>query len=153
MPDKSIKEVPCGLVVWAAGNKGRKITQDLMLKLPAEQTNRRGITVDDGPRMKGTKDVFAIGDCTATSYAPTAQVVSQQGAYLARVLHQLAKKDGLEKGLDVEGDEERARVQKEIAVMKTKISKIQPKPFDYSHQGTLAYVLSFLCCLCVFGEC
>jgi hypothetical protein len=43
-------------------------------------------------------------------------------------LHQLAKKDGLEKdlkkleGLDVEGDEERARVQKEIAVMKTKIS-------------------------------
>ncbi|KAJ2929016.1 hypothetical protein H1R20_g8076, partial [Candolleomyces eurysporus] len=39
MPDKSIKEVPCGLVVWAAGNKGCKITQDLMVKLPAEQTN------------------------------------------------------------------------------------------------------------------
>jgi hypothetical protein len=43
-------------------------------------------------------------------------------------LHQLAKKDGLGKelkkleGLGVEGDEERARVQKEIAVMKTKIS-------------------------------
>jgi NADH:ubiquinone reductase (non-electrogenic) len=77
MPDKSVKEVPCGLVVWAAGNKGRKITQDLMLKLPAEQTNRRGITVDDGLRMKGAKDIFAIGDCTATSYAPTAQVASQ----------------------------------------------------------------------------
>jgi hypothetical protein len=55
-------------------------------------------------------------------------------------LHQLAKKDGLEKelkkleGLDVEGDEERARVQKKIAVMMTKVSMIQPKPFDYSHQ-------------------
>jgi DNA-binding protein H-NS len=54
-------------------------------------------------------------------------------------LHQLAKKDGLEKelkkleGLDVERDEEMARVQKEITVMKTKISKIQPKPIDYSH--------------------
>jgi NADH:ubiquinone reductase (non-electrogenic) len=128
MPDKSIKEVLCGLIVWAAGNKGRKITQDLSLKLPAEQTNRRGITIDDGLCMKGAKDVFTIGDCTPTSYAPTAQVTSQQGAYLARVLHQLAKKDGLEKelkkleGLDMEGDEERARWQKEIAAMKTKIS-------------------------------
>jgi len=44
-PDKSIVEVPCGLVIWAAGNKGRKLTQDLMAKLP-EQTNRRGIIVD-----------------------------------------------------------------------------------------------------------
>lgn len=44
-PDKSIVEVPCGLVIWAAGNKGRKLTQDLMAKLP-EQTNRRGIVVD-----------------------------------------------------------------------------------------------------------
>jgi NADH:ubiquinone reductase (non-electrogenic) len=140
VPDKSIKEVPCGLVVWAAGNKGRKVTRDLMAKHPAEQTNRRGITVDDGLRIGGAKDVFAIGDRTPTSYAPTAQVASQQGAYLARVLHQLAKKDGLEKelkkleGLDVEGDKERARVQKEIAVMMTKVSKIQPKPFDCSHQ-------------------
>ncbi|KAJ2934436.1 hypothetical protein H1R20_g2665, partial [Candolleomyces eurysporus] len=146
MPDKSIKEVPCGLVVWAAGNKGRKITQDLMAKLPADQTNRRGITVDDSLRMKGAEDIFSIGDCTATSYAPTAQVASQQGAYLARVLHQLAKKDRLEKelknleSLDVEGDQEKARVQKEIAVTRSKISKIQPKPFHYSHQGTLAYI-------------
>ncbi|RXW11939.1 hypothetical protein EST38_g13916, partial [Candolleomyces aberdarensis] len=30
MPNKSIKEVSCGLVVWAAGNKGCKIAQDLM---------------------------------------------------------------------------------------------------------------------------
>jgi NADH:ubiquinone reductase (non-electrogenic) len=74
-------------------------------------------------------------------------------------LHQLAKKDGLEKELKKlegwmwRGDEKRARVQKEIAVMKTKISKIQPKPFDYSHQGTLAYVQSFFSCVRVFGEC
>jgi NADH:ubiquinone reductase (non-electrogenic) len=46
MPDKSIKEVPCGVVVWAAGNKGRPVTQNLMAKLPEAQTNKRGITVD-----------------------------------------------------------------------------------------------------------
>ncbi|KAJ2929015.1 hypothetical protein H1R20_g8077, partial [Candolleomyces eurysporus] len=96
--------------------------------------------------MKGTEDICSIGNCTATSYVPTAQVASQQGAYLARVLHQLAKKDRLEKeltnleSLDLEGDEEKARVQKEIAVTQSKISKIQPKPFHYSHQGTLAYI-------------
>jgi len=48
-PDKTIVEVPCGLVIWAAGNKGRKLTQDLMAKLPADQTNKRGITVDGTP--------------------------------------------------------------------------------------------------------
>lgn len=68
MPDKSIKELPCGMVVWAAvslpiclqflllthskyvillqGNKGRQVTQDLMAKLPDFQKNRRGISVD-----------------------------------------------------------------------------------------------------------
>ena len=46
MPDKSIVEVPCGLVIWAAGNKGRGVTQKLMAKLPEDQTNKRGITVD-----------------------------------------------------------------------------------------------------------
>ena len=46
MPDKSIVEVPCGLVIWAAGNKGRDVTQKLMAKLPEDQKNKRGITVD-----------------------------------------------------------------------------------------------------------
>ena len=46
MPDKSIAEVPCGLVIWAAGNKSRDVTQKLMAKLPEDQKNRRGITVD-----------------------------------------------------------------------------------------------------------
>ncbi|EEB98487.1 hypothetical protein MPER_01992, partial [Moniliophthora perniciosa FA553] len=43
MPDKSIKEVPCGMVVWAGGNKSRKITQDLMAQFSSVQTNRRGL--------------------------------------------------------------------------------------------------------------
>ncbi|KAH9476014.1 External alternative NADH-ubiquinone oxidoreductase, mitochondrial [Psilocybe cubensis] len=161
MPDKSIVEVPCGLVVWAAGNKGRKITQDLMAKLPEDQTNRRGITVDDYMQMKGANGIFAIGDCTATSYAPTAQVASQQGAYLARVLHQIARRDALQARLDalekaeahlppaVSTDSTEAiaaaaddakKIEAEKEELKRQLAKFKPRPFHYSHQGTLAYI-------------
>jgi NADH:ubiquinone reductase (non-electrogenic) len=85
--------------------------------------------------MKGTDgSVFAIGDCTATSYAPTAQVASQQGAYLARVLKQLAKRDELEakllRGDDGDGLDE--------GKVKRRMEKYRVRPFHYSHQGSLA---------------
>jgi NADH:ubiquinone reductase (non-electrogenic) len=150
MPDKSIVEVPCGLVVWAAGNKGRKLTQDLMAKLPNEQKNRRGIEVDDFMRMKGANGVFAIGDCTATSYAPTAQAASQQGAYLARILHQMAKTDDLERRLNqletLEGrvssgtEEEQKKFKEEKEDITRHLQKVKLRPFHYSHQGSLAYI-------------
>ncbi|KAF8154707.1 pyridine nucleotide-disulfide oxidoreductase-domain-containing protein [Crassisporium funariophilum] len=149
MPDKTIVEVPCGLVVWAAGNKGRKLTTDLMGKLPTVQTNRRGIVVDDFLHMEGTdKSIFAIGDCTATSYAPTAQVASQQGAYLARCLHQMARRDHLqEKVTQLEGVvkatvdvEERKKVEEELESTKKLLLKGRLRPFHYSHQGSLAYI-------------
>ncbi|KAK0444229.1 pyridine nucleotide-disulfide oxidoreductase-domain-containing protein [Desarmillaria tabescens] len=149
MPDKSIAEIPCGIVVWAAGNKGRKITQDLMAKLPATQTNRRGLSVDEYLRMSGTDgSIFAIGDCTATSYAPTAQVASQQGAYLARVLAQIAKKDALEaklKNLEakvggVESEVEAKGIADEVENVKKQIDMVKLRPFHYSHQGSLAYI-------------
>ena len=50
--------------------------------------------------MKGADGIFAIGDCTATSYAPTAQVAAQEGAYLARVFKQLARHDALKAELE-----------------------------------------------------
>jgi len=46
MSDKSIKEVPVGMVVWAGGNKARTVSVDLMSRLPDAQKNKRGITVD-----------------------------------------------------------------------------------------------------------
>lgn len=46
MPDKTIKEVPVGMVVWAGGNKARGVTIDLMSRLADAQKNKRGITVD-----------------------------------------------------------------------------------------------------------
>lgn len=94
-------------------------------------------------RMAGTDgSIFAIGDCTATSYAPTAQVASQQGAYLARIFAQLAKRDSLEARLTQlrsaassdEGRVETETIEKQLA----KAEKL--RPFQYSHQGSLAYI-------------
>ncbi|KAG1840375.1 NDE2, mitochondrial external NADH dehydrogenase [Suillus subalutaceus] len=133
-PDGVEREVPCGMVVWAAGNTSRQITRDLMAKLPEGQTNKRGITLDDHLRMKGARDIFAIGDCTASSYAPTAQVASQQGSYLSRVFKLLAKKDKLEADLS------HAEISEEAEKLKKQIDKIKLKPFHYSHQGSLAYI-------------
>lgn len=133
-PDGVEREVPCGMVVWAAGNTSRQITRDLMAKLPEDQTNKRGITFDDYLRMKGARDIFAIGDCTTSSYAPTAQVASQQGSYLARVFKILARKDKLE------ADMSRAETSEEAEKLKKQVDKQKLKPFHYSHQGSLAYI-------------
>jgi NADH:ubiquinone reductase (non-electrogenic) len=142
MPDKNIVEVPCGMVVWAAGNVGRQITRDLMAKMPTTQTNKRGITVDDHLRMVGSGDsIFAIGDCTSSSYAPTAQVASQQGNYLARQFAQLAKKDAIEEklaALQTAPDTEEAK--KEVEDLIKQGEKLKLRPFHYSHQGSLAYI-------------
>lgn len=101
-----VVEYPYGLLVWfvsriasaradpcrATGNTARPLTRDLMASLPDTQTSRRGLLVDEHLRLLGADGVFALGDCTATNYAPTAQAASQQGKYLARVFSQLHKK-------------------------------------------------------------
>ncbi|KAJ7575347.1 hypothetical protein C8J56DRAFT_1007726 [Mycena floridula] len=119
-------------------------------------TNRRGIRVDDYLRMVGTanevssKDekntkeigisfppstIFAIRDCTATSYAPTAQVASQQGAYLGRLLKGIARREALE-----------ARSEATDSTLTSKGEEnnwrrwVKFRPFHYSHQGSLAYI-------------
>ncbi|KAG6329235.1 hypothetical protein ID866_9854 [Astraeus odoratus] len=143
--DGEEQEVPCGLVVWAAGNTTRKITRDLMAQLSEHQTNKRGLVVDDHLRLLGAPSIFAIGDCTATSYAPTAQVASQEGAYLARMFKLIAKKDALEDKiaeLSAAGGSEdvAAEKNKETENLRKQIEKIKLKPFQYSHQGSLAYI-------------
>ncbi len=88
--------------------------------------------------MAGTDGtIFAVGDCTSTQYAPTAQVASQQGAYLARMLKQLAKRDDLLKHISTlkkEGKDTES-LRKQLA---KKIEGL--RPFHYSHQGSLAYI-------------
>ncbi|KAF8598884.1 FAD/NAD-P-binding domain-containing protein [Ceratobasidium sp. AG-I] len=135
-------EIPFGTIVWAAGNVGRPITRNLMANFPEHQTNRRGITVDDFLSMKGADGIFAVGDCTATSYAPTAQVASQEGHYLARLFGQIAKKEKLEKRLaelraSVPTEQTAAEIESVVKQI-NKASKL--RPFHYSHQGSLAYI-------------
>lgn len=111
-PDKSLTTVPYGLLVWATGNTSRPVVRDLMAKLPEAQTQRRGLVVDDFMNVAGADGVYAVGDVTATKYAPTAQVASQQGSYLAQQFNKMARGDGDAKNT----------------------------PFKYSHQGSLAYI-------------
>ncbi|KAI9296461.1 NADH dehydrogenase [Neoconidiobolus thromboides FSU 785] len=110
------EEIPYGLLVWAAGNTARPVVKDLITQFPEIQTNRRGILVDDHLMMVGSDNIFALGDATATSYAPTAQVASQQGKYLAKLLKSTLNADNFQE-------------------VKTK-----QKPFHYTHNGSLAYI-------------
>ncbi|KIY52174.1 FAD/NAD(P)-binding domain-containing protein [Fistulina hepatica ATCC 64428] len=134
MPDKSIQEVPCGLVIWAGGNKQRDVTRDLMVKLKDDQKSPRGLQIDDFMELKGASGIYAIGDVTHTSYAPTAQVANQEGAYLARHFKTIAKRDALLAQRDAAtSNEEREKIH-------ARISKTKMRPFHYTHQGTLAYI-------------
>ena len=141
MPDGTMQERPCGMVVWAGGNKGRQVTMDLMAQLPEEQTNKRGILVDDYLHMLGAPSgsIFAIGDCTASSYAPTAQVASQQGAYLATVFKNLSRREKLE-GKVRGGDAESTEADVEAAKKQLARHEKALRPFHYTHQGSLAYI-------------
>lgn len=131
-----------------------------MAKLPNDQTNKRGISVDstlfpisssrsqssptlDHLRMLGAPSIFSLGDCTSTSYAPTAQVASQQGAYLARILKLIAQRDGLENQVKAlssvkDGEQLDDETTKRIGKLKKKSGKIRLSPFEYSHQGSMA---------------
>jgi NADH:ubiquinone reductase (non-electrogenic) len=93
--------------------------------------------------MAGSDDsIFAIGDCTASSYAPTAQVASQQGNYLARQFAQLAKRDAIEANLAaLQNATETEETKNEVEGLLKQLDKLKMKPFHYSHQGSLAYVI------------
>ncbi|KAL7752177.1 NADH:ubiquinone oxidoreductase [Sorochytrium milnesiophthora] len=113
-----MKTIPYGMLVWATGNVARPLVKDFLNKLPADkQPNKRGISVDDYLRVTGSEDIYAMGDCTATRYAPTAQVASQQGKFLARVFNDLAAAE---------------RTGKDIVHSNS--------PFTYKHRATLAYI-------------
>ena len=132
--NKEIKEIPYGLLVWATGNTARNITRDLMGKLASKQTQRRGLLVDDYLSLLGAEGIYAIGDCTATQYAPTAQVASQQGIYLAQVFGKLGQKAKLQTNLA----ELRASPSADTAVIEGTVKKLNRAskltPFHYSHQ-------------------
>ncbi|KAJ7575363.1 hypothetical protein C8J56DRAFT_1119794 [Mycena floridula] len=68
-PGGTLNEVPCGMIVivWAAGNKGRAVTVNLMgQRATWGQMNRQGIMVDEYLKMVGTANK-KISDATKSS--------------------------------------------------------------------------------------
>jgi NADH:ubiquinone reductase (non-electrogenic) len=145
---KVTEEIPYGLLVWATGNALRPVVRDLMGQIPAQKDSRRGLAVNEYMVVKGTENIWAVGDCAVANYAPTAQVASQEGAFLARLFNQMAKTEMLEQQLAVLSEEqakksgdERNGVFAEIKDLQKRLRRVkQMGPFEYSHQGSLAYI-------------
>ena len=81
-----------GLSVWAAGIGPLPLVLDLTKKVPGQQehqqTARGKLFTDQWLRVKGSPNIYAIGDCSfveGAAYPATAQVAAQQGSYLSRL--------------------------------------------------------------------
>ena len=144
---KTTEILPYGLLVWATGNAVRPVVRDLMSQIPAQKDSRRGLAVNEYLVVQGTKDIWATGDCAVAGYAPTAQVASQEGAFLARLFNTMAKSEAIEaqistlsKSLNLQpGDA--AAVSQDIETYEKQLRRIKDiKPFHYTHQGSLAYI-------------
>lgn len=146
--EKVTETIPYGLLVWATGNALRPVVKDLMAQIPAQKDSRRGLVVNEYLVVNGTNDVWAIGDCAIANYAPTAQVASQEGAFLARMFNTMARRETFETELKTLSDaqasasaEKRPQILAEIGDVQKRLRRVkQISPFHYSHQGSLAYI-------------
>ncbi|KAI9158937.1 alternative NADH-dehydrogenase [Paramyrothecium foliicola] len=149
LPDGSKERVviPYGLLVWATGNAVRPIIKDLISRIPAQKNSRRGLAVNEYLVVQGTRDIWAVGDCAVAGYAPTAQVASQEGNFLARLFNNMAKTESheariqeLSRTMNLEPGNS-AEAAQEIELLERQLKRIKDvKPFKYSHQGSLAYI-------------
>ncbi len=123
-----IESIPYGLIVWATGNTARPVVSDLIKKLPQNiQNQRRGLVVDDYLQVKGADGIYALGDCSATKYPPTAQVASRQGKYLSKRFNEI--------GTITEEASQIGLANENIA---EKLSTLEP--FEHESLGMLAYI-------------
>lgn len=120
-----------------------------MSQIPAQKDSRRGLLVNEYLVVKGAENVWAIGDCAIANYAPTAQVASQEGAFLARLFNQMAQTATIEEELAALSTRQEAAPNKadrdvvfgQITQLQKRLRRVkQMGPFQYSHQGSLAYI-------------
>ncbi|KAG7290682.1 hypothetical protein NEMBOFW57_000685 [Staphylotrichum longicolle] len=121
--------------------------EDLMSRIPAQKDSRRGLAVNEYLVVQGTRDIWAVGDCAVAGYAPTAQVASQEGTFLARLFNNMAKTEALEQNISQLSSTlnlqpgNSAAISREIEQYERQLRRIKDvKPFNYSHQGSLAYI-------------
>lgn len=128
--------IPYGMLIWATGNAPRPIVTNLSSKIEAQKNARRGLLVNDKLLVDGTDNIFALGDCTFTKFAPTAQVAFQEGIFLAKHFEKLEEIDALKYQIAQNAPESHPdRLTKKLAKLETSLS-----PFKYNHQGSLAYI-------------
>jgi NADH:ubiquinone reductase (non-electrogenic) len=150
-PDGKKQQVilPYGLLVWATGNAVRPIVKDLISQIPAQKDSKRGLAVNEYLQVQGANDIYAIGDCAVAGYAPTAQVASQEGAFLARLFNNTAKTQAIEDKIGElsstlnlkPGGAPAAETAAALESYQRQLRRIKDiKPFHYSHQGSLAYI-------------
>ena len=131
-----IIDIPYGMLIWATGNAPREITRKLTTQIEEQKNARRGLLVDDRLLLDGSSNIFALGDCTFTKYAPTAQVAFQEGNFLATHFSKLHEMDAIRYQIanptPIDNTERLAK----------KLVKIEEKLpiFKYNHQGSLAYI-------------
>ena len=167
---KQLETLPYGLLVWATGNAVRPVVKDLMAQIPAQKDSRRGLAVNEYLVVNGAENIWAVGDCgkslatclgvarnstflinvpAIANYAPTAQVASQEGAFLARLFNSLAKTEEINAELGrlsvaqskAKDPEARSEIFATIKALQKQQRRVkQIGPFEYSHQGSLAYI-------------
>ena len=146
---KQTERLPYGLLVWATGNALRPVVKDLMGQIPAQKDSRRGLAVNEYLVVKGAENVWAVGDCAIANYAPTAQVAAQEGTFLANMFNTMAQRETIEQHLELLSDaqekaptkEARDQVFTEIKDLQKRLRRVKSiQPFEYSHQGSLAYI-------------
>lgn len=131
-------EIPYGMLIWATGNALRPIVRNLTSKIDEQKNARRGLLVDDKFLVDGTSNIYALGDCTFTKYAPTAQVAFQEGIYLGEYFKKLHEIDTLNYQLTNSKPSDNINIErtsKKLAKLKEKLPT-----FKYNHQGSLAYI-------------
>lgn len=137
-PDGKTEDVviPYGTLVWAGGNKQREITTKLSSKIIEQSTARRGLLIDDYLKLDGDNYIYALGDCTFTPNPPTAQVAHQQGVFLAKHFNKQSKIE------DIQYTIENSTDPNEISKLDKRLQRLvkNDKPFEYVHQGSLAYI-------------
>lgn len=129
-------DIPYGMLIWATGNAQRPITRTLTSKIDEQKNARRGILVNDKLLVDGSNNIYALGDCTFTKFAPTAQVAFQEGIFLGKHFQKLHEIDALEWKIAHPSSDDN------VDRLKKKLPKVQEKltPFVYNHQGSLAYI-------------
>ena len=79
--NNSLKKINYDMIIWCGGLKMSILTEKILKNLNIN--NKFGIPVNTYLNIENLKNVYAIGDCSYSGNPPTAQLVYQQGKYLA----------------------------------------------------------------------